>query len=224
MIEPVKINDRSYRLEEGGVRSLLFIGTDRAMLVDTGFGNSGSLKDVISGITDKPVTLVISHADPDHIGACEEFEAAYMHSAEIPGFEKSIPAIPLSENDVIDLGGLSFEVIHIPGHTPGSIALLDRANRIIITGDSVSDGPVFMFGDNRNLTSYMESLKKLISISDAFDTVYPAHGLFPLNKSQISVCLRAAKKLSAGELSPQEPPFPIPAKMYSFEGAAFFYN
>jgi len=66
------------------------------------------------------------------------------------------------------------------------------------------------------------SLKKLISISDAFDTLYPAHSLFPLNKSQISICLRTAEKLSLGDLTPQEPP--TPAKMHRFEGASFFYN
>ena len=224
MIETVKINDYSYRLEEEAVRSLLFIGESRAMLVDTGFGNNGSLKDEIKKITDKPVTLVISHADPDHTGACEEFDKAYMHTDEIAGFRKTIPAQPLSEGDVIDLGGLSFEVFHIPGHTPGSIALLDRANRIIITGDSVSETPIFMFGEGRNLSAYTESMKKLLALSHAFDYVYPSHGPFPLKPEQINICLTAAEKLAKGELTPEEPPFPIPAKMYSYEGGAFFYG
>ena len=223
-LETVKINDFSYRIEEGGVRSLLFVGTQRALLVDTGFGNGGSLKKAVSEITDKPVTLVISHADPDHTGACHEFDAAYMHPSEMAGFDKNTPVYPLWEGDIIDLGGIAFEVILIPGHTPGSIALLDRANRVIITGDSVSDGPIFMFGDKRSLNAYMESLKKLRTLSSAFDFVYPAHGSFPLKPEQIEVCLRAAEKLSAGELCGTEPPMPVPAKMYRYEGAAFFFE
>ena len=224
MIETVKINDFSYRLEEEAVRSLLFIGENRAMLVDTGFGNSGSIKAEIKKLTDKPITLVLSHADPDHTGGCEEFEEACMHESEIAGFDKNIPALPLSEGSIIDLGGISFEVVHIPGHTPGSIALLDRANRVIVTGDSVSQTPIFMFGEGRSLSAYIESMKKLISISDAFDFIYPSHGSFPLNKDQINVCLTAAQKLSNGELCGEEPPFPIPAKLYSYEGGAFFFG
>ena len=217
--EPISIGENSYRIENNGVRCFLFVGSDKALLVDTGFG--GSLKSVVGTLTNKPILLVNSHADPDHIGANAEFDTVFMHALEIEHYSKD--AKPLNEGDVIDLGGKSFEVIHIPGHTPGSIALLDRENRFIITGDTVSDGPVFMFGETRNLDTYMKSLEKLISIADCFDTVYPSHGTFPLPPSQLSVNLEGAKKLAAGVLSAEEPPFPIPAKLYKHNGAAFFY-
>ena len=222
--EIVKIDSTSYRIENGGVRSFLFVGNEKSLLIDTGFGGDDSLRAVIRSVTDKPVMLVISHADPDHIGANAEFENAFMHTDEFASYSnENCPPKALTEGDVIDIGGRSFEVIHIPGHTPGSIALLDRACRIIITGDSVSSGPVFMFGETRSLPDYMQSLKKLIDISDSFDTVYPSHGEFPLENSQITENLKAAEKLSAGELEPNEPPFPIPAKMYCFGNASFFY-
>ena len=217
--EPISIGENSYRIENNGVRCFLFAGSKKALLVDTGFG--GSLKSVVETLTDKPIMLVNSHADPDHIGANAEFDTVFMHPLEIEHYGKD--AQPLNEGDIIDLGGKIFEVIHIPGHTPGSIALLDRENRFIITGDTVSDGPVFMFGETRSLETYMESLEKLISMAENFDTVYPSHGTFPLPPSQLSVNLEGAKKLSAGLLSAEEPPFPIPAKLYKHNGAAFFY-
>ena len=217
--EPVSIGKNSYRIENNGVRSFLFIGSEKALLVDTGFG--GNLKAVVETLTDKPVMLVNTHSDPDHIGANSEFDTAFMHRDEIANYGEK--AEPLNDGEIIDLGGRMFEVIHIPGHTPGSIALADRENRIIITGDTVSDGPVFMFGEGRDLPTYMNSLKKLIAISDQFDIVYPSHGTFPLSPAQFSVNLEAAEKLSAGELTPEEPPFPIPAKLYKYIGAAFFH-
>lgn len=219
----VKIDESSYRIENSGVRCLLFIGTEKALLVDTGFGNAGSLKEVTDSLTDKPIMLVISHADIDHIGANAEFDEVYMHPAEMSGYSSDIPPKPLWDGDIIDIGGRAFEVILIPGHTPGSIALLDRENRIIITGDTVSAGPVFMFGESRSLNAYMLSLKKLLSISDAFDEIYPSHGEFPLPPKQITVALTAAEKLSNGELVGEDPHFPVPAKLYNYNGGMFFY-
>ncbi|MBQ8831463.1 MAG: MBL fold metallo-hydrolase [Oscillospiraceae bacterium] len=225
--EAVRIDENTYRIENIGVRSYLFIGNSKALLIDTGFGNCGSIIAEINKITDKPVMLVNSHADPDHLGSNREFDMAFMHSDEIAHYKKHMgedaPVSPLTEGDIIDIGGRQFEVIHIPGHTPGSIALLDRKNRIIMTGDTVSKGTVYMFGEMRNLPTYMESLKKLISMSDSFDTVYPSHGTFPLTHYQISANLEAAEKLAAGELEAQEPPMPVPAKLYSYKDASFFY-
>jgi glyoxylase-like metal-dependent hydrolase (beta-lactamase superfamily II) len=222
-----KISENAYRIEDNGVRALLFVGAERALLVDTGFGAAGSLKAVVESLTDKPVSLVNTHADGDHIGCNAEFGAAHMHPSEMPYYFQSAkadaPVAPLWEGDVIDLGGRRFEVILIPGHTPGSIALLDRENRVLVSGDSVSETPVFMFGEVRDLRAYIASMEKLVQLQGAFDTVYPAHGPFPVAPAQTEKALAAAKKLLAGELTPSEPPFPLPAKLYAHGGAAFFY-
>ena len=47
---------------------------------------------------------------------------------------------------MIELGDRPLRVIDIPGHTPGSIAILDERYSVLISGDSVEDGNVFMFG------------------------------------------------------------------------------
>ena len=226
-LEVVKIDDSTYTIEDNGVRCLLFAGRERALLVDTGFGAAGGVRALAESLTDKPITLVVSHADPDHTGNNAEFETAYMHPAEMPYYYQNAKpgakVLPLWEGDVIDLGGRKIEVILIPGHTPGSIALLDRENRVLVPGDSVSGGPVFMFGAHRNIYAYIASMEKLLAASDAYDTIYPSHGPLPIPSEQVEKALAAAHKLLAGELSPQEPPFPLPAKMYMREGAGFFY-
>ncbi len=57
----------------------------------------------------------------------------------------------LWEGTVIDLGFWKFEVILTPGHTPGSIMLLDREKRLLISGDTIQAGDIYMFGPGRNL-------------------------------------------------------------------------
>ena len=227
-LEAVKIDDRTYRVEDNGVRCLLFVGDNKALLVDSGFGQSGSLKSVVESLTDKPVMLVNTHGDGDHIGCNSEFGPAFMHPAEMPYYFQNAQAgaqvLPLWEGDIIDIGGREFEVVLIPGHTPGSIVLLDRENRIIVSGDSISGGgPVFMFGEVRSLHAYIASMEKLLGMRGTFDTIYPAHGAFPIATEAVEKSRDAAKKLLARELEPMEPPFEIPAKMYEHNGAAFFY-
>ncbi|MCL1897019.1 MAG: MBL fold metallo-hydrolase [Clostridiales bacterium] len=220
----IKVDDNTWRIEEDVVRFFLFEGTERALLVDTGFG-SGNARQFVEGLTDRPIMLVNTHADDDHTGGNTGFDAAYMHPEDHGRYKQkageSAPMQPLREGDEIDLGGRSFETILIPGHTPGSIALLDRKNRILITGDTVSDAPVFIFGEGRSIPALIGSLEKLESMSDAYDTVYPSHGGFPLGKKAVTAQREAAERLLAGELKPQEPPFEVSAKMYSYGAASF---
>lgn len=213
-----------WRIEDGEVRAFLFTGKDRAVLIDTGFGN---IKNAVAQCTKLPVTLINTHADRDHVGGNAFFERAGMHPSEYAHYYEKVAAdarvFPLWEGDIIDLGDRQFEVLLIPGHTPGSIALLDRENRILLSGDSVSKAPVYMFGQARNLSAYIESLEKLLSLRGCFDSIYPSHGPFPLEPDFILNQKRCALHLLAGELEGTAPPIDIPAQMFSSDGAAFYY-
>ena len=219
-----------WRIADGLVCFYLFEGRDRALLVDAGFSN-GNVKEFALGLTSLPITLVCTHADPDHIGGAASFDAVYLHPAEFSRYAALLsesggggaPAMPLWEKDVIGLGGRSFEAVLIPGHTPGSLALLDRENRIIVTGDTVSSTPVFMFGEGRSVPAIIASLAKLETLAPAFDTVYPSHGDFPLGPDAVAAQRKAAELLSAGKLEAVEPIIDIPAKMYSHGPASFFF-
>ena len=226
-LEAVEICKDTYRIEDNFVRCLLFVGTERALLVDAGFGGEDSLLQLVKTLTDKPVQLVITHADPDHVGAAAEFDSVYMHKDEIPRYTGMVgetgPEIhTLEDGEIIDIGGRRFEVLLVPGHTWGSIALLDRENRVIVTGDLVSAMPIFLFGEDRDFDAYMASMKKLLDLKTEYDAIYPGHGELPLAPVQIEKLIAAAEKLRANELPPLEPPFPMPAKMYVYEGAGFY--
>jgi len=67
----------------------------------------------------------------------------------------------LEDGDVIDLGDRSFEVIHVPGHSPGSIALWEAASGILFSGDAVYDGPLVDDAFHSCADDYIESMEKL---------------------------------------------------------------
>ncbi len=226
-----KISDGFWSIEDGRVRCFLVEGKDRAILVDTGFG-TGDLASLVLSITSKPLTLVITHADGDHIGANRGFSRAHMHPSEFAlynsGAFAGCPVAPLWEKDVLDLGGRCFEIIHIPGHTPGSIVLLDRANRILIGGDSIQPGPIHMFGAARNFPGYIASMEKLQAMTDSFDIVYASHYDLEVPVSMLSTLIEGAKRIFSGEIAGIEPEpdnrLYGKSKLYTYECVSFWGN
>lgn len=215
-------------IEEKGVRCFLVEGPERAMLVDTGFGG-GDLEGLVSQLTDKPVFLVNTHADGDHTGCNRQFGPALMHPAEFDRYHSSkngagLEAHPLWEGHVLDLGKWKFEVLLIPGHTPGSVALVDWQNRLLISGDSVQAGNVFLFGPGRNLPAYLASLERLAALETQIDTILPSHGPCPLKGDILPRLLQAAQDLQAGRLEGCPPDRDLPALLYQTPVAGFYYK
>jgi glyoxylase-like metal-dependent hydrolase (beta-lactamase superfamily II) len=78
---------------------------------------------------------------------------------------KAAPATRiLADGDIIDLGNRHFEVIHTPGHSPGGIALLERASGVMFSGDIVYDGPLIEDAYHSNVDDYVVSMEKLLNM------------------------------------------------------------
>lgn len=225
----IKEQERFWRIENGGVRAFLFEGTDRAMLVDTGFGDI-PIGEIVKDLTALPVFVVNTHADPDHVGGNGGFSEIYIHPAEKERYTRNAPkgaggkVLPLSEGDEFDLGFWKFEVILTPGHTAGSIMLLEREKGILISGDSIQNGMMYMFGEGRDLSGLIRSLEKIMTMRDKIRIVYPSHSDCPLTPDAVSDVLEGAKKLRGGELTGVKPPFPVPAMLYAAERISFLYD
>ena len=202
--EIIPINESTWRIEDGGVRLFLLAGNEKALLIDSGM-NLHTAREVAAELTSLPLSLLNTHADRDHIGSNEEFESFYMHPAEEPVYRRSGKpgtVLPVLDGDVIDLGGRELEIIHLPGHTPGSIAVLDRNSRALFSGDPIQqNGHVFMFGDHRNLEDYAASLGHLEAFADRFDEIWPSHGDCPISPDLIVRLRDGALDILAGKIA-----------------------
>ena len=67
----------------------------------------------------------------------------------------------LSDGDVVDLGDRAFEVVHTPGHSPGGIALFERASGILLSGDIVYDGPLIDDAYHSDPGDYVQTLERM---------------------------------------------------------------
>ena len=186
--EIIPINENSWRIEDSGVRCFLLTGSEKALLIDSG-RELHTARDIAESLTDLPVMLLNTHADGDHTGSNEQFESFYMHPDEEAHFRRGGRGgtiIPVREGDILDLGGRELRIIDLPGHTPGSIAVLDVGNRVLISGDPVQEhGRIFMFGAYRNMENYIRSLEHLETFTAEFDEIWPSHADIPISPALI---------------------------------------
>jgi glyoxylase-like metal-dependent hydrolase (beta-lactamase superfamily II) len=65
------------------------------------------------------------------------------------------------EGDVIDLGDRVFEVLHLPGHSPGSIGLWEEETRTLFSGDAIYDGPLLDELPGSDIETYLATMRRL---------------------------------------------------------------
>ena len=197
-----EMSDGLWRIEDGNVHNYLIEGIERSILVDAGV-SGGDLLGAAQTLTIKPVSLICTHADFDHVASAPQFSEVWLHPSEFALFMEQknivpVPMRPVWDNEMIDLGGRSLTVIHIPGHTPGSIALLDKDARFLLTGDSVSDHGVWMVG--RCVYAFICSIERLIAMKEQFDTLHSAHGSPVMSPDILHETLEGSRLLLAGKL------------------------
>ena len=70
----------------------------------------------------------------------------------------------LEDGEVVDLGDRHFEVLHLPGHSPGSIALWEAASGILFSGDTLYDGPLVDDCAGADTAAYRRSMERLLEL------------------------------------------------------------
>ena len=216
-------------VDEGGVRWFLLEGEKDAILVDSGFGHI-DMKACLAELTDKPVSgVVLTHADPDHTGGCAAFGEIWMHPSEYDRFCASNKDCgekirPLWEGGEIRIGDYAFTVVLIPGHTPGSIALLEKNRRFLLGGDSVQNSAIFMFGPGRSMEAFVRSMEKLEAVSGEFDVVYASHGDLTVKPDLLPALRQGAADVLSGKIEGQDSGKPFPCKLFECGRVRFLYT
>ncbi len=155
---------------------------------------------------DKVDMVINTHCHYDHVANNYLFTNAvfYMHEKEIPYAKTTLGTAELFKAKYkpqdfkpipkkVELGKTTLEVIHTPGHTPGSICLYERETKTLISGDTVfSDG----IGRVDLKEGNAEQLKKSIEELSRLEVKHllPGHG-FPGDEKSINLALKITKQL-----------------------------
>lgn len=198
----IPIDDRTWRYEDGGVRFFLLVGTTDALLVDSGM-TVHNARELAEQITDLPIALFNTHCDRDHVGSNEQFDEVLVSPMELVHPEAphdSRKVAPVWDGDVIELGDREVEAIALPGHTPGSMALLDLDSGMLFSGDPIQrDGRIYMFGPMRSLAAYIHSLRRLQERADEISSIWPCHAACPVDVETIDELIAGAEAIEKGK-------------------------
>lgn len=218
--EHVYLSDRVIRIMDlFHTAAYLILGKYKACLIDTCNG-LGNLKDYIESITNLPVVVVLTHGHFDHAGGACLFDEAYLHPFDEAVYhdyyhgilkkqllsqfpyqvtlnpERTIPFLPLRDQQIFDLGNISVEMIEVKGHTQGMMMALIREERMIVFGDACGES-VLIFDDySTSISEYRKSLLRIKNdYEDQYDIVLRNHGTFESDKSILDECISCCEDI-----------------------------
>ena len=162
-------NDDTYFIRQGKCEIFeapflyLIFGEDRALLMDTGANPQTPVADIVFEVVDGwlarngrdeiPLVVAHTHGHFDHIAADSQFNGhPRVEQFVSPGFNPSIAFWGFDDfphdAQTLDLGGRVLDVLGTPGHHPSSVTLYDRQTQLLLTGDIVYPGHLFVFSAN----------------------------------------------------------------------------
>ena len=104
----------------------------------------------------------------------------------------------------INLGGRTLEIISTPGHTPDSIALIDRENGLLFTGDTYYPAPIWLFRPETDFDAYVKSVKRLAELAPEIKLVLGAHNIPVADPSVLPRLVTAFETVRAGKVVQQK--------------------
>jgi len=234
-----KIYDDTYAItdsgfSQGSVYMYLLVGTEKALLVDSGYGLL-DLKAVVKTVTDKPVVCICTHGHLDHApGACQ-FEEAYIHSNDFgvysqhtsselimstgtrgllmkppfwmrnnPSYNKLVetmaqkhypPLKAIDDVNVFDFGNRTVSWRLVPGHTQGSIAVIDEKYNTAYDADACAPGAWLFLPESGSLNDYKKELERYLKFleENKINRRYVGHTGKSLNQQSLAKLIKCVQ-------------------------------
>jgi hydroxyacylglutathione hydrolase len=157
--------------------------TKEAIVIDPGFDNASEAKNILNEIQRGKLRIkfiVNTHGHPDHVSGNKMMKEAtgapiMIHEYDAPMLKNTRADKTLREGDIIEFGDIKLRVLHTPGHTKGSITLLNSND--LFVGDTLFAGSVGRYDlPGGSLEELIHSIKNKILILPDHVKVYPGHG------------------------------------------------
>lgn len=178
--------------------SYLIVGTEHALLFDTGPGVK-DITPVVRSLTNVPILAIPSHLHFDHVGNLSRFSDVglpdlpalraqvrdgrfefvfYQFLGFVEGFP--LPSVAVTRwippGSDIDLGGRRVRLESVPGHTPDSVVVHDAELDRLFAGDFIYPSQIYAFLPAADLGAYADSADRVARLLDDGSSVYGAHG------------------------------------------------
>ena len=215
-IKLTQLNPHVWLMDDAGeATGYVVIGSEKAAVIDTmnGWEDVQAAARTLTGL---PLVVINTHGHCDHIYGNVYFDEAYLHPADLPLAEEHShfpefveecekhglrmpPFKPMNHGDVIDLGGLHLEGVHLPGHTPGGLLLLLQEDRILFTGDAINRHLWLQLDGCLPAGEAANELEKVMDLTEKADHIAHGHakGLEPIGL--MNDLLRGLREIEAGE-------------------------
>lgn len=183
-----KVAPHTWQVLSDGDFTYVVEGEDEALVIDSGYG-AGNIREFCQTLTDRPITRIANtHDHFDHTANNAYFDCAYMsketyelRTLPFPSFSgihfpRDYKVELISDGYTFHLGGRDLETISLKNHAVGSLAFLDRANRLLFSGDEIGMGRGYQCNYSvEHCASYM---KKIYDLRDTFDVILAGSGIF----------------------------------------------
>ena len=255
-----KFAPRTYVIQGAGADAYLLEGDREAIMIDAGCSTE-NIRAFAQSITELPVRRVINtHSHFDHTGGNGYFDVIYgtegiarsgknVMGGDPASFPLDYTYTLVRDGEVLPFEGRPLEILVLDSHSPESIAILDRTQRLLFPGDEIESEQVLLLPGYAEepgqihakppatVETFLRAMDKINGYRDAFDAICPAHNGTPIDPSYVDWFISLAQGILEGSIigstdcagpgyDASAAHFPLPDAHYrraSYKGATLVY-
>jgi glyoxylase-like metal-dependent hydrolase (beta-lactamase superfamily II) len=175
--------DRVAAARKSGCNTWLVGDTDEVIVVDPG----RDAEAVLTAVSGREILAVIcTHGHPGHVAAALEVAArdeapVALHPRDVLTWRETYlgrePDIEMQEGGIFEIADVALEVIHTPGHSPGSVSLYCEQLEVVFSGDALTvGGPAPHAGEYPDFPGQLSAIGQELLTLPEETRVLPGHG------------------------------------------------